>query len=698
MKKLLAVFGLLAMLSGLVVEPASAFANGDPVTYTQTITTPANPAGNFSGSSGLDTWGIAVDDGKVYGISHLVPAVSPFKIEITCQEVSSGATCTDGTWPLTVNDYAAASYHPYFLIDDLHHMWIIARDGTHPNWNYYGLCIDLTNTASPICGNVNFATIDATTLGMNLNSFRTSQAIVNGTKLYQIMPTTSPNLPIIYCFDTATQLACPSQPYRISQSSLTHTSGTDGYWVFKLVDERIYGVYGSKIVCFDTTTAAECSGSWPVAETWGTYTFRQYAEGPNSTVSENGLTYFLPYLESNGDVSGVCYSKAATDEWVCRDNSGTLIATPSGINSAIPAGVNEHCVASAITNYNGNVGMTRTPCTQSTSLGEPINFGTRAYINVFSDFVPGTWNGNNYAFERGQIKCFDFASNSACAGFSNELTEMNIPYTLFQDPNNPTCIWANGDSGTGQTQNFDAYSGGTCGESGSRILASSYIEGGSTCAPTSYGTLTINSPTDYATAKVTLVDASGQTLGIAQQTFNGSREVDLSGLTIPHTAGHLPQFIVELKDGNGDLINSAIEMSLSWEGSYDSSCVANGQTAVASSGGNGGGGGGGGNNSGEITSDDEITVDKGDLSILTVETDVNNPTWSITGGANKAKFKITSDGKLRFKKTVPVGDYVVKVKAKHGSTVATQTITVHVVDNGDPVVPGDEVKINMVHF
>jgi outer membrane protein OmpA-like peptidoglycan-associated protein len=40
----------------------------------------------------------------------------------------------------------------------------------------------------------------------------------------------------------------------------------------------------------------------------------------------------------------------------------------------------------------------------------------------------------------------------------------------------------------------------------------------------------------------------------------------------------------------------------------------------------------------------------------------------------------------------------VKVKAKHGSTVATQTITVHVVDNGDPVVPGDEVKINMVHF
>ncbi|MEN9692590.1 MAG: hypothetical protein RLZZ330_234, partial [Actinomycetota bacterium] len=65
---------------------------------------------------------------------------------------------------------------------------------------------------------------------------------------------------------------------------------------------------------------------------------------------------------------------------------------------------------------------------------------------------------------------------------------------------------------------------------------------------------------------------------------------------------------------------------------------------------------------------------------------------------NKAKFKITSDGKLRFKKTVPVGDYVVKVRAKHGSTVATQNITVHVVDNGDPVVPGDEVKLGTVYF
>ena len=158
--------------------------------------------------------------------------------------------------------------------------------------------------------------------------------------------------------------------------------------------------------------------------------------------------------------------------------------------------------------------------------------------------------------------------------------------------------------------------------------------------------------------------------------------------------------LVELRDGSNELINSAIDMSLSWEGDYDTSCVVNGQSAVASSGGGGGGngGGGGGNSSGEITSEDEVTVDKGDLSVITVETDVTNPTWSITGGANKAKFKITTDGKLRFKKTVPVGDYVVKVRAKHGSTVATQTITVHVVDNSTPPTPGDEVKLGTVYF
>jgi hypothetical protein len=212
----------------LSAQPAAAFANGDPVTYTQTISTPATPAGNFSGSSGLDTWGIAVDNGKVYGVSHIVPYNAPYKIEITCQEVSSGANCSDGTWPLTVNGYAPAGYHSYFLIDAAHHMWILARNGTHPNWNYYGLCIDLTNTASPICGSVNFATIDATALGMNLNSFVTTQSIVHGTKLYEVMQTWSPNLPIIYCFDTATQLACPSQPYRLSTSSLTHDFVTNG--------------------------------------------------------------------------------------------------------------------------------------------------------------------------------------------------------------------------------------------------------------------------------------------------------------------------------------------------------------------------------------------------------------------------------------------------------------------------------------
>ena len=648
-----------------LTQPAQAFATGDAVTYSKSFTAPANPAANFTGSSGLDTWGINVDDGKVYGIVHVDAWSNPYKLRITCNFTSDGSACPN--YPLTIADYATTTWDPLAYLDPTtHHLYTIVHGAAADDAvTMYGICIDLTNTANPVCG--------TTQLG-SMKAWSNAFVYASGQKLISVAFNDTPGLHLsdtnIFCYDSATGAACPSQPYKFASGTLTNDGSVDGPPHSGLVagTSKVLAAFGGKLVCFDLETVAACAGSWPLTTGFGYFSGKNF-NGQTTNIFDSDFTRFLPYIEAES-TTGFCFVRATNQTWNCRKFDGTFVNAPTHLADLYPPVYTTNCV-----DYTRG-GDPVTDCMPEQTLSTYIEkFGSRIYFPFITDidYAYVAAYSTEVSTGIGELRCFDYSTGDACAGFSRALTDMYFPYITYTDPANPSCMWANGDSGDGQMQNFDAYTGGACGATGSRVLFSSYIEPGATCAPSSYGTLTINSPLDYTTATASFVDANGAALtGLSGKTFNASHSLNLANLGLPKTAGALPQMLIELKDANGDLINSAIDMTMSWNGTYDATCVANGQTAAAAPSGP------------SITSDDSATVETGVLNVLDVTSDLTSPTWSIDGGANAALFTIDASGHLKFRTAQPVGDYVVVVKAVKGSDTLTQTVTIHVGDTTDP--------------
>ena len=77
-------------------------------------------------------------------------------------------------------------------------------------------------------------------------------------------------------------------------------------------------------------------------------------------------------------------------------------------------------------------------------------------------------------------------------------------YSINRDWQRPTCIWINGDRGSAQIQNFDAYTAGGCGQGPIRVLASSVVVPTAVCMPTQYTSLQVIAParTTYTSGSV----------------------------------------------------------------------------------------------------------------------------------------------------------------------------------------------------
>ena len=66
--------------------------------------------------------------------------------------------------------------------------------------------------------------------------------------------------------------------------------------------------------------------------------------------------------------------------------------------------------------------------------------------------------------------------------------------TANPDPRRPTCIWINADYGSAQIQNFDAFTGGACGQGAIRVLSSQFIVPQVKCNPSAYRKFEILQP------------------------------------------------------------------------------------------------------------------------------------------------------------------------------------------------------------
>ena len=149
------------------------------------------------------------------------------------------------------------------------------------------------------------------------------------------------------------------------------------------VGSKVFISTGTKLACFDSVTNSMCSGF-----------------GVSGVIAATTLKSLFYTTNASGMATQVCaYSSGAC--W--NVDTGTAGTWPSGFSATA-----------------GSI---------ADGWGATTNIGTKLFY----------YAGN---FSR----CFDFATNAACAGFTGQ--EMgNYPYKTVQDPNNSLCLWSNSDNG-----------------------------------------------------------------------------------------------------------------------------------------------------------------------------------------------------------------------------------------------------------
>jgi hypothetical protein len=150
---------------------------------------------------------------------------------------------------------------------------------------------------------------------------------------------------------------------------------------------------------------------------------------------------------------------------------------------------------------------------------------------------------------------------------------MGLLYTVNLDPQRPDCLWVTGDSGL-NIQNFDAFTGGNCGDGPIKILAQGFVDATvPPCPPLSYTSLQVVSPAPgtYTSATVSFLDLNNLPIaGAPDAPLDATGTVSLAGLSL-NSAGGLPKFVITLV--GAPTRPGAVSATLKWVGPTDPSCV-----------------------------------------------------------------------------------------------------------------------------
>lgn len=316
------------------------------------------------------------------------------------------------------------------------------------------------------------------------------------------------------CFDLSAQAPCAGQPYPVDLGGAVYNPMSYSFPIGAAGSRIFVQVVGptDKLACFDTNnpTLGTCGGSWPVTVSGG-----------------QGAPY--PLLDGSGNVVGVCDPLSTI---ACFDLSGASVATPAGMGSAI----------SGTYQYNGPA----------------VVIGPRVYVPEASN---------------DEVGCYDYAAGAGCQNFPKGFSNLGLLYTVNADPQRPTCLWVNADDGAEQIQNFDAFSGGACGQGPVRTLVSQFVNSGAQCAPSSFQSLQIVSPAN-AQGTVSFENGSGNQIpGDDPRNIGPNGTVDLSGLTLDQSS----QFLIDLT--NQQATPSSLQLKLTWTAPYDTSCIDDDDTA-----------------------------------------------------------------------------------------------------------------------
>ena len=509
-------------------------------TTSQSVAAP--PSGAFSGGGGGDGWNVFFDNANhVFNIWHHNGSPwGSYNPRVDCH-TRTGGSCGPG-WPFSLAGLYTGMQSPGWVDTATGHLWFPTNDnGTQTGF----ACVDVGYLGSgpAWCG------------GSSANAFRgigsggpsggnPADSLCNpsypfscvvglavaGSRIYSAETRTGK----ILCLDMAaaggTGAACAGQPYAPTGVSAVPwqvaLAGGGGLWLPALlnVEGRIIGTgRGSysdstspvSLFCLVGATGAPCPG-WSVPKVVG---------NPASGATTPWLTYAEP--SASGAINGVCV----------RPVTLTSGGTPT-------------CFAldgSAITGNAAIAGTFRQAAGGENGIGAAATTGSRVY-----------WGNGTYNDAQSRLYCSDAQTNADCAGWP-VVTETapgsgNLDnYVVVVDPLNAGCLWVNSDS-SGIYQYSSAGTRGCAGVPASNatftatsLVAPQRVSCGGTPA---WGTLAVTSPVPaaYATASLTVLDASGAVVVSGGTTWSGvpigaGGSIDLSGLAQADTGAN-PQFVV----------------------------------------------------------------------------------------------------------------------------------------------------------
>ncbi len=508
---------MVAIAAAGAVSQSASSATG-PIVYSATVTVPAPPASNFAGANGGgDGWSVGLTPTQVFNVFHHSSIT-----QVNCHNQSDASACWSN--PKTVTDGSGNNFSTsiapgLFVAPDTGHLFVpVVRTSDNTSGI---LCIDTTQPAaasgaSLYCG-FTALTPAGEGSGGSFSANGLSAPVQVGSSWYIMnevagAPTGAQDR--LLCFDLNTKAACAGQPYPVDRGGTNYSGGSYSYPIGAAGTRIFIPIVGSpiKLACFDTTnpSVGTCGGAWPV------------------TVSgAQGAPY--PLLDGSGGVLGICDPLSTI---VCFDLNGAAVATPAGMSSAISS---------------------------------TIQYGSAAVVIGPRVYVPES--GAN------AVGCYDYNLGSSCVGFPKAFSNLSLLYSVSVDPQRPTCLWVNADSGSAQIQNFDAFTGSACGTGAIRLLASSILVPTDQCIPASYTSLQILSPprSGYSDGTVAFLDGSGNPIaGATTHTFDGTGTADLTDLSLS-TQNAFPQFLMTLNNPTSAI--GSVTVKLTWTGADDPSCV-----------------------------------------------------------------------------------------------------------------------------
>lgn len=269
--------------------------------------------------------------------------------------------------------------------------------------------------------------------------------VING-KLYTLTsPTSGPDFdrPGILCVNViASPSYCGFTPLSTKTVSPSAVTWSAGLTEPIRVGSRIFGVNtdgatGSELLCFDLSVNGICTDS------------------PVHLVDPGDVSTSSARIEKIGDnvytIAGLQLScHAAADLQLCSGNwpqaldlntyQTAMMAVHTNASGA-PDGI---CTYYNCFNLNGE---------SRTDWVNPYSLYGWQIIDVW--FKGVTTLGKHYFGDGSQIYCFDYATESACEGFSSG--QFGYLYQIAVDPENPACLWTDEDAG--RIVNMDALTG-----------------------------------------------------------------------------------------------------------------------------------------------------------------------------------------------------------------------------------------------